>query len=657
MIEGKPGTDETAAAISPCTGWTREDWAVLTDRLLLAAREHASAGHARITFPGPEGGYGRDVDGLEGFARTFLLAGFRLAGERGADPLGLADWYAQGLAAGTDPNAPDRWVRLEEKAQAKVEAASIALILDLTRPWLWDRLAPRVQARVVDYLAPAVGDDTYPQINWVWFRLVVQTFLRSVGGPHDLAEMRADLSAHDSFVRADGWLADGPERAFDHYTGWALHLYPTLWARMSGAADLAVERAERDRAQLDRFLTDAITLVGAHGGPLVQGRSLVYRFAAAAPFWVGALAEVPSLSPGALRRAASGVVRHFADHGAPDDDGVLTLGWHGTWPRLAQSYSGPSSPYWAAKGMLGLALPADHPVWTAVEEPLPVEVADVRRTIAAPGWIVSGTRSDGVVRVVNHGTDHAVPGARSTDSPLYTRLGYATSTFPLLDEDAWTTPIDQSVVLVDPAGRRSHRTGMTLDVEPREVDGALLAGSTASVHWVDAEPTTHRHGSGLDGTATRAGVLSVRSLLRGSWEVRLVRADDVAPDAVALEVGGWALASDGAGPAAQVADGEVRVTTDGGHAVVLDRGGLPDARVATRRDASPLGDVARVGVLASRGVPAGWLACAVALAGSRDTLEAAPAVELIDSRALVAWADGSTTAVDLPRPGSAPGEI
>lgn len=92
----------------------------------------------------------------------------------------------------------------------------------------------------------------------------------------------------------------------------------------------------------------------------------------------------------------------------------------------------------------------------------------------------------------------------------------------------------------------------------------------------------------------------------------------------------------------------MRVTTDGGHAVVLDRGGLPDARVATRRDASPLGDVARVGVLASRGVLAGWLACAVALAGSRDTLEAAPAVELIDSRALVAWADGDLAAGTAP---------
>ena len=42
---------------------------------------------------------------------------------------------------------------------------------------------PANRQQIVDYLAPAVGDETYPQINWVWFRLVVQTFLASVGGP------------------------------------------------------------------------------------------------------------------------------------------------------------------------------------------------------------------------------------------------------------------------------------------------------------------------------------------------------------------------------------------------------------------------------------------------------------------------------------------
>ena len=170
-------------------GPTRADLLRLADRMLSSARRYASPGHARILPPGTEGGYGRAIDGLEGFARTFLLSGFRIAGERGVGQDELADWYARGIATGTDPASPERWVRLDEHAQAKVEAASLALILDLTRPWIWDRLAPDVQQRVVAYLAPAVGDDTYPRINWVWFRLVVQTFLRSVGGPHSTAEM------------------------------------------------------------------------------------------------------------------------------------------------------------------------------------------------------------------------------------------------------------------------------------------------------------------------------------------------------------------------------------------------------------------------------------------------------------------------------------
>src|SRR5690606_41911036 len=98
-------------------------------------------------------------------------------------------------------------------------------------------------------------------------------------------------------------------------------------------------RLDSDRALLDRFLTDAVRLVGADGSPLLQGRSLVYRFAAAAPFWVGAMAEVPSVPLGQLRRAGSRIVEHFATRGVPTADGLLDLGWFGSWPDLAQAYS------------------------------------------------------------------------------------------------------------------------------------------------------------------------------------------------------------------------------------------------------------------------------------------------------------------------------
>ncbi|NED94890.1 DUF2264 domain-containing protein [Phytoactinopolyspora alkaliphila] len=694
---------------APITGWARADWALLADRMLAAVRPYASPGHARITPPGDAGGYGSDVDGLEGFARTFLLAGFRLAGEGGADPAGLpglAEWYAEGLMTGTDPGSAERWPRPDEHGQAKVEAASIALILDLTRPWIWDRLPPGAQERVVDYLATVVGDDDYPRCNWVWFRVVVETFLRSVGGAWSLDDVTADVDAHESFYRSGGWYADGDERSFDHYCGWALHLYPILWSRMRGVADggdeltrVATARQETDRNRLARFLRDYIRLIGADGSPLIQGRSLTYRFAAAAPLWVGAIAGVgagtgavdgnpPATSPslGQLRRAASGVVAHFAERGSPDERGLLTLGWHHEWRRLAQSYSGPGSPYWAAKGMLGLALPADHPVWTASEERLPAESDDEVWVAEAPGWLVSGTCADGVVRVVNHGTDHHVLGSGAADSPLYARLGYSTATAPSLSAEAWESPVDQAVVLLDARGRATHRTGMrTLLTEVRGDGGArhAVGASTARAHWVDAAPGQRDHGSGRSGVAQDAAAVTTVSVVRGSWEVRCVRVDHLPGDpgaaavAVRLRVGGWALADDDENPRtdpAEATGGAGTVT-----AAVWSRrlasllvadDGFDDAGVYTEEDAGPLGTYSRTPWVSGPVRAGRWVVVGVGLlgrtgnthdAGSADDAGSAGNagsaetavlpefhVEHVIGRVHVVWPDGVRTETELP---------
>jgi hypothetical protein len=633
--------------------WTRDDWLALADQMLAAVRPYASPGHALVTIPGPEGGYGRAVDGLEGFARTFLLAGFRIAGARGAGVDDLAERYATGIATGTDPAAPDRWVRLDEHPQSKVEAASIALILDLTRPWIWDRLSPAVRERVVDYLAPAVGDDTYPRINWVWFRLVVQTFLRSVGGPHSLTEMAEDLATHDTFARADGWLSDGTERSYDHYVGWALHTYPTLWARMAGAADLAAGRRDRDLAALDRYLLDAVALVGADGSPLIQGRSLIYRFAAAAPFWVGALAGVPSVSPGRLRRAATAIVRHFVDRGAFDGRGLLTLGWHGPWPRLAQAYSGPGSPYWASKGLLGVALPADHPVWTVPQEPLPVEEGDAVRAVRAPGWLVSATRADGLVRVVNHGTDHAEAGGTGGDSPLYARLGYSTGTSPVLNDYGWRKPLDQSVTLVDDTGRATHRTGMWLLAVRVDPDGVGVAGSRTLAHWIDPDPGHRDHGGGPAGRSWPAGHLTVYSLVRGPWELRLTRVDDLAEgvDAAALSlvVGGWPVPD---GEEITVRGGVVTVTGAGLTSRVESVLGGGTAAATPVPGGGPLGTSSVVPWLAHTTRPGAWIVTLIELSGGAGppARRVCRAAVLGDNHVAVDWPDGVTTATDLDPP-------
>ncbi|MBP2336472.1 hypothetical protein JOF41_002650 [Saccharothrix coeruleofusca] len=630
-------------ARSPFTGWTRAHWAALADRVLAALDPHWSPGRARIDLPGPASRSGRESDGLEGFARTFLLAGFRVAG-RGGDPGGLLERYARGLATGTDSASPEAWPRPDRLGQAKVEAASIALVLQLTRPWLWDRLDDAVRERVVAWLATVVGQP-YPPINWVWFRVVVESFLREVGGPWSADDIAEDLAVHASLRRPGGWLSDGHERAYDHYTGWALHLYPLLWTHLFDVTGTLCPVQVRDQwtADLAAYLDDAVRLVGADGSPLFQGRSLTYRFAAAAPFWVGALTGVGA--PGLLRRAASGVLRHFADRAAPDRDGLLTLGWHGAWPALRQSYSGPGSPYWAAKGMLGLALPADHPAWTDVELPLPVETGDVARVVAAPGWLLSARRDDGIALVLNHGTDHALPGDTRSDAPLYARLGYSTATAPLPE------PVDNAVVLLDAAGRPSHRAGFTT-LFVRELPGGVLAGaSTGPTRWVDTSADdSPDHGSGRTGPVTPGPRMTVASLVRDGLEVRLAMVHEA--DGRRLRLGGWPISADTEPATAAERHAEVRGVDLRSRVTPLR--GFTGAGVDLRRDATALGAVTATPWLSA--VNTGGVLAAAVLLDRRTTEPVLPALAVERAhdghRVTVAWHDGPTTRITLPdRPG------
>jgi hypothetical protein len=640
---------------SSYTGLAREDWAAAADGLLLALRPFASPDHARIGLPGVPSRYGQASDALEAFARSFLLAAIRLRGEDGADPLGLAGWYAEGLRAGTDPGSPHAWPLPGALPQARVEACSIALGLHLTRPWIWDRLPPAGQERIVAWLGTAAGRP-YVQNNWVWFQIVTQTFLRSAGGPWSAADIDSALALHESLYRGGGWYSDGHARSYDHYVGWALHVYPLLWADMAGPWCPA-ELRERWRERLSRFLGDAVLLVGGDGSPLLQGRSLVYRFTAAAPFWMGAITGATTLPPGLIRRVCGGMLGHFHGHGVPAENGLLTLGWHREWPAMKQDYSGPGSPYWAAKGMLGLLLPADHPVWTAPEEPLPVERADTGAAFAAPGWLVSGSRADGIVRVVNHGTDHAEPGARRSDAPLYARLGYSTATLPPLGAAAVASPPDNAVTILDDTGIAAHRSGFEA-LYCEFAGGTGLGASRSVLHWVAIEEdTSPEHAHARSGTVRDGPVLTVASALRGAVEVRAARIDS--PCTGNLELSGWPVASaeplaaeplaagpaEGAGPSARVSSG--RLTSS-----VTSLAGFTTASVRQADGSSPLGDHVAIPVLRGPARAGQVYLAAVVLTGGYDA-PALPSVTVRPDLVTIRWADGTESRLPLPRERSA----
>ncbi|MFC7304330.1 DUF2264 domain-containing protein [Streptomyces monticola] len=516
--------------LSPHTGYTRAHWEAAADGLLRAAWRWATPGGALLDLPGRPSGSGVRSDGLEGYARTFLAAAFRVAGADGKDPHGWLGRYADGLAAGTrTPGRTDAesWPLIldhQVQGQPMVESASVALGLRLTRPWLWDALDPDVQDRTEQWLRGALRHTPAPN-NWYLFPYSVAGFLESVGrGDAETARARERaLELLDGWYRGGGWYADGDGRAFDHYNGWALHLYPVLDAHLAGAPQEHSPYGARLREHLESYAL----LFGGDGAPLHFGRSLTYRFAAGAAVGLGAVAGHTPLQPGVSRRLLSGSLRYFLDRGAVDADGLLSLGWHGPYAPATQRYSGPASPYWASKAFVCLLAGERHPLWTARELPAPSEGPDHALALAAPGLLVQSTRADGIVRLHNHGSDHVRPHegeSAAEEDPHYARFAYSTRTGPTAADNAADNHLAVEVGGVRSVRRRIHPLGTGQHGE----HGAWAASWHSPVFPQGAPPLVP--GLRVDSV----------TVARGRHELRVHRVQG-APTGARLVQTGWAV--------------------------------------------------------------------------------------------------------------------
>ncbi len=623
--------------LSDRTGWTRGHWEALADHLLASAARYATPDGAQLRLPGRTSISGERSDGLEGFARTFLLAAFRIAGARGVGCDALIERYARGVRSGTDPDNPNGWPVIVHRSQQMVEAASVALALHETRQWIFDRFDPGTRDNVRRWLGGFVGKQTWPN-NWVLFQVVTEEFLSSVDGPADRVEITRGLDRIEAWYRGEGWYSDGAGAHFDYYIGWAMHLYPVLWSRMMGATGGDDSgRGVVYRARLREFLDQYQYFFGSGGAPVHQGRSLTYRFATAAPLWLGALCDATSLPPGRTRRLASGVARHFVEHGAPDGHGLLTLGWYQEFLPSTQSYSGPGSPYWASKAFLGLLLPADHPVWTEPEQPAPNDLTDTTVAMRAPGFVLHSTAGDGIVRLLNHGSDrNSPPPAPAQDDPHYAKLCYSSHSGPELSERAWYENVDAHVALVDTADGTASRR--------RRIERLpAVADRAASAYVAEVAGARYR--------------LATVAVAHGPWQLRVHVI--IGPLGGAAGVphtvrdGGYPLA-DSTGPAAATGPRWAAVTTGAGlTSAVFGLYGYTGAAVRYATGASAFGPHSGTPYLTAPGSDSDRqvLVSLVLLSGvpvDAARLAGAPEARVGAGTVTTHWPDGAPVQVRLP---------
>lgn len=607
--------------LSPLTGWTREHWVAAADDLLLAVRPWATPGFARLDLPGEPARAGWVSDGLEGYARTFLTAAFRVAGAGGDDPHGHLENYRRGLVAGTrTPGADDAesWPPIRGVrggGQPMVESASIALGLDFTREWLWDKLSAVEQDQVERWLRESLRHEPAPN-NWYLFPMSVASFLTGVGRGDAETERAVEraLELLEGWYRGDGWYTDGDGRMFDHYVGWAMHLYPVLHAHLRRDDDLA----ERFGDRLHEFLGSFARTFDANGSPLHQGRSTTYRFATASSVAMGAVTGATPWSPGVSRSIVSGALKYFLDRGATVD-GVFSRGWHGAHPASVQPYSGPGSPYWSSKAFTALLAGPEHPLWTATEEPVPAGGPASTTAVPAAGWLVQNT-PDGLVRVHNHGSDHHRPGAQGELDPLYAHLAYSTRTGPTSARN-----LAENTVVLDHGGL----PGVRHTFEP--------AGTGPG--WAASRHRPEFAGPGIP----QATVLSL-VVARGAWEVRIFQGEAL-PAGTPLTVTGWALAAEHPGDlAADVEGTAVRIGTDGLDSHLRAVTALERADVVRAPAGTAYGRWALVPRL--RGTTGAGPAVVLAALTSQDPGQA-PQVQVGAAGVAIAFADGARARVSL----------
>ncbi|MDP5227952.1 MULTISPECIES: DUF2264 domain-containing protein [Arthrobacter] len=510
----------------------RAYWTGFADRQLLALRPHFSPHHALVHLSGRPSISGVRSDELEGFARTFLLAALRVAGTGGEDPHGHLDWYRSGLVAGAARDGAESWNPVAGRTQALVEAASVAIALQLSKPWLWDRMSRNEQDVVAAWLQGSSTAEAWDN-NWVLFSVHVAEFLAGAGYPHNPEHVTAGLDRIEDWYAGEGWYRDGDNDGtgdfFDYYCGWALHLYPLLWCRFAGQRaephPWAAERLPRYRERLAEFLRHYPEFFGDDGAPLFQGRSLTYRYAAVAPLALGALFLGEELSPAELASFGTVATRalEYFDTADAYPDGIATLGWHGPYEPMVQEYSGPGSPYWSSKAFLALLIPEDSPFWQPVA-PAPGETAT---TLSAPGFLLH-RGPDGIAQLANHGSDkHYGP---APDNDLYSRLAYSSATGPLTATGAEAgQAVDNHLALIRPDGTASWRS--RIHRLPAS-DGTL-----ASFH----RPVF----SATEDEAEQPVTVATGTTARGGYQLRVHRItvpEGWDADGVTVRDGGWAAA-------------------------------------------------------------------------------------------------------------------
>lgn len=394
------------------SGWTRHHLEESFFQMIIAIMKSASPSGARQRLPGPRSHHGQLADEVEGFSRSFIMAGPWLHTSKDGvftyqeKTYDVGAFYRKGILAGTDPEHEEYWGDLYDYSQNLVEMASVSWAMYQAREHVWDKFSEAEKQQVAHYLQQCTAVQYHPN-NWLLFNVVTNTVLKKLDMDYSQEQIDVNLEVCDHMYMGDGWYRDGDVNRIDYYNAWAFLYYYLIWVILDGDSkpDLAKKHCERAKV----FVRDFRYFFASDGSVPAFGRSMIYRFGYLSVVVLSQYLGILDISPGEVKTMVGLGLKFYFDQEIFTDSGHLSMGFLRPCAEILEYYSCGGSPYWAVKAYNALMISPDSPFWTACEESLPIHKGDFHKALKSAGLQLVGNKNSGHVQIINQKSRHDNP--------------------------------------------------------------------------------------------------------------------------------------------------------------------------------------------------------------------------------------------------------